>query len=110
MKLEGGNHFLPLIGPGGIEGTRNMGTAGNPLALLAYQLYKDPAHTDIWGSACVPGRIGCLVAVGPRGVVNIASGAAQTFTVFGRIYPSNFFNRTPQNGSYSDVVNVVVDW
>ena len=31
VKLEAGNHFIPLIGPGGVEGTRNMGLAGgNP--------------------------------------------------------------------------------
>ncbi|MFT3917461.1 MAG: spore coat U domain-containing protein [Anaeromyxobacteraceae bacterium] len=111
LKISEGQNHVPIVGPGGILGTRNMRLAGgNPFQLLAYQLYQDPAHSTIWGSACVPGRVGCLVSVGARGQVGVASGATQSFTVYGRIFDSGLFNPTPPNGSYADVVNVAVDW
>lgn len=111
LKLEEGQNHLPLLGPGGVLGTRRMRLAGgNIFQMLPYQLYQDPAHSTIWGSACVPGRVGCLVSVGARGQVGVASGASQSWTVYGRIFDSGFLNPTPPNGAYSDVVNVVVDW
>lgn len=64
--------------------------------LLYYNLYLDPAHTQIWGD----GAAGTMAASG-SGV-----GTPQLLYVYGRIPP----RQNVSIGTYSDTVTVSVDW
>ncbi|MBB3066504.1 Csu type fimbrial protein [Limibacillus halophilus] len=63
---------------------------------VAYELYQDAAHTQVWGQI---GTAGELQSTG--------TGAAQEYVVHGRI-PSG--QTTPSAGSYKDTVRVTVRW
>jgi len=103
IRLDDGQNWHPL-GAGGLAGTRHMhGPNGE---LLAYQLYKDSAHTDTWGGDCVPGVLGCALNFRPQGLLAVGNSAAQAFPVHGRV----FGGPTPTNGFYEDVVNIQVDF
>jgi spore coat protein U-like protein len=112
VRLDGGQHFLPLVGAGGLQGTRQMaGPAPASNETLGYQLYKDAGLTSVWGSACVPGHLGCFLPTGePEGLLATGTGGTQTLTVFGRIFASDLFHPTPSNGAYADLVGIQVDF
>jgi spore coat protein U-like protein len=64
---------------------------------LDYNLYRDPAHTEIWGDGSPPTVI-------QEGVHN--HGDKPTFTIYGRIPPGQ--NIPP--GYYTDTLRVTVEW
>lgn len=65
----------------------------NGAASLSYNLYTDAAHTQLWGD-------------GLGGTVAPIAAANSMLTVYGRI-PAM---RPPAAGSYSDQVEVTIDW
>jgi spore coat protein U-like protein len=109
VKLDGGHNFR-LIGPGGLDGTRNLaGPLPTSSNLLGYQIYKDPTMRNAWGSACVPFHLGCIFEPGPQGLLGTGSGGTLTLTTFGRIFGAGLlFSQSPPSGNYEDTVNVEV--
>jgi spore coat protein U-like protein len=77
--------------PGATVTTRQMtGPAG---ALLNYSLFSDAGHSVNWGNT-----------VGTDTVPSTGTGAAQNFTVFGRVPASQFVT----TGAYTDTITVTV--
>jgi len=64
---------------------------------LDYGVYKDAAHTDIWGDGN-NGTTGLVQNLPPNGNVN------NSHTTYGRIFPSQY----PASGSYGDVLTVTI--
>ncbi|TAG48980.1 MAG: SCPU domain-containing protein [Betaproteobacteria bacterium] len=87
----GASYFIGLSGGGsGDVNARTMGA-------LAYQLYKTTGRTTVWGDTA-----------GDR-VGSTGTGAAQSFTIFGRI-PDSIANRSVVAGTYTDTVNIVISF
>ena len=62
-------------------------------ALLQYNLYTDPARTEIWGD----GQFGVTVP-------GAGNGTTQSFPVYGRVFPG----QVVPSGPYSDYIQVTV--
>lgn len=77
-------------GSGATVAARKMSSGGNT---VNYALYSDAAHTTNWGNT-------------PSGdtVAGTGTGAAQSFTVYGRVPPQG----APAPGNYSDTITVTV--
>ena len=78
-------------GSGATVATRKMTSGG---ATVNYSLYKDVAHTTVWGDT----GAGTVSATG--------NGAAQSYTVFGRIPPQT----TPVPATYADTITLTVTY
>lgn len=78
-------------GNGATLASRRMTFSGNT---LNYSLFTDSGHNNVWGS-------------GTAAVTGTGSGAAQTFTVYGRIPAGQ--TGVPA-GTYADTVNVTVTY
>lgn len=85
ISFDNGQHFA--------GGTRAMENAGSPGVLLTYTLYQNAARTIPWSNASP--------------LSTTASGATDTFHVYGRI-PGGQSGIT--SGNYSDTIQVVVSW
>jgi spore coat protein U-like protein len=68
------------------------GTGG---ATVAYSLYQTAAHDTVWGNT-----------VGTNTVSGTGTGAAQQYTVYGRVFPQN----TPAPGVYTDTVTATITY
>jgi spore coat protein U-like protein len=77
--------------PGDVS-TRRMANA-DASEHVEYQLYTDAARNDVWGT-------------GAAAVSGTATGAVQSFQVFGRVPPQE----TPPADNYSDIVTVIVTY
>jgi spore coat protein U-like protein len=77
-------------GVGATVAVRKMMSGGNA---VNYSLYSDSGHTTVWGNT-----------IGTDTVAAAASGASQSFTVYGRIPAQT----TPAPGTYSDTVTVTI--
>ena len=64
-------------------------------ATITYSLYSDSGHTTVWGNT-----------VGTNTVSATGNGAAQSYTVYGRV-PSQ---STPAAATYTDTVTVTVTY
>lgn len=84
-------------GSGATVANRRMTQAGG--ATVAYRLYQDSAHINIWGATPPP-------AANADTVSGIGAGAAQTLPVYGRVPPQT----TPRQGAYSDTVLVTLTY
>ncbi len=62
---------------------------------VTYTLYSDSGRTTVWGNT-----------VGTNTVATTGTGAAQTYTVYGRVPPQT----TPPPGAYTDTVTVTVTY
>jgi spore coat protein U-like protein len=62
---------------------------------INYSLYSDNGRTTVWGNT-----------VGTNTVTATGTGAAQTYTVYGRVPPQT----TPAPASYSDTITVTVTY
>ncbi len=62
---------------------------------ITYSLYKDSGHVTVWGNT-----------VGIDTQAATGTGAAQTYTVYGRIPPQT----TPAPATYSDTITVTVTY
>ena len=81
-------------GTGATMATRRMTSGANT---LIYRLYTDAARTSIWGDG----------STGTAAVSGTGNGAAQVFTVYGRV-PSG--QTGVPAGSYSDTVSVTITY
>jgi spore coat protein U-like protein len=81
-------------GSGATFAVRRMTFSGNT---LNYTLYRDAARAEVWGDGT-----GSTFSVGGTG-----SGAAQSFTVYGRV-PGSQASAPP--GGYSDTVGVTITY
>ncbi|MCI0747358.1 MAG: spore coat U domain-containing protein [Verrucomicrobia subdivision 3 bacterium] len=75
---------------GGTTATRLM-TSGS--ATVSYQMFSDAARTVNWGNT-----------VGTDTVAGTGNGAAQSYTIFGRVPAQT----TPASGLYTDTVTITV--
>lgn len=75
----------------------------NGTALLAYQLYKNAARTQVWDATGGTGATG-----GSGGVNGTGSGTSQNLTVYARIPAGTSVPGTP--GAYADTVVVTVTY
>ncbi|MCR4265400.1 spore coat U domain-containing protein [Nitratireductor sp. ZSWI3] len=62
---------------------------------VAYSLYTDAAHTDVWGNT-----------IGTDTVAGTGTGSEQTYTVFGQV-PAQ---ATPTPGTYTDIITVTLTY
>jgi len=79
-------------GSGATVATRKMTSGGNT---VNYTLYSDSGRTTVWGNT-----------VSTDTVAATGNGAAQSYTVYGRVAAQT----TPAPGSYSDTVTVTVTY
>lgn len=77
-------------GAGATVAVRKMTSGANA---VNYSVYSDSGHTTVWGNT-----------VGTDTVAAAASGASQSFTLYGRIPAQT----TPAPGTYSDTVTVTI--
>ncbi|SAL06240.1 spore coat U domain-containing protein [Caballeronia calidae] len=80
VSLNNGAHYA--------NGMRNMAGPGG--SLISYQLYRDQARTQVWGSTL------------NTNTVSGSGGASTQLTVYGRVPPQN----APPAGAYSDSIIV----
>jgi spore coat protein U-like protein len=80
-------------GTGASVGTRLM--TGPGAATIQYALYRNAARTVLWGET-----------VGVDTLAGTGTGAAQTFTVYGRVPPQP----APAPGTYTDTVTVTLTY
>lgn len=80
-------------GSGATVATRKM--TGPATQTLDYTLYRDSGRTLVWGET-----------VGVDRVVGVGNGAAQSLSVYGRVFGSQF----PGAGAYSDTIAVAVTY
>jgi spore coat protein U-like protein len=79
-------------GSGATVATRKM-TGG--AATINYSLYSDSGRTTVWGNT-----------VGTNTVAATGNGAAQSYTVYGRV----FAQTTPAPATYTDTITVTVTY
>lgn len=79
-------------GSGATVAARKM---SNGADTVTYSLYSDAGRTTVWGNT-----------IGVNTVSGTGSGAAQDFTVYGRVPPQT----TPAAASYADTVTVTVTY
>ena len=79
-------------GSGATVATRKMTSGG---ATISYSLYTDTGRSTVWGNT-----------VSTDTVAGTGNGAAQSFTVYGRIPAQT----TPAPGNYSDTITVTVTY
>ena len=80
-------------GAGATEALRKM--TGPGAATVDYSLYQDSGRTTLWGNT-----------VPTTTVAGSGNGAAQPYTVYGRVPPQT----TPAAGSYVDTITVTVTY
>jgi spore coat protein U-like protein len=80
------------VGTGATVAVRKMTSGG---ATVNYTLYSDSGRTTVWGTT-----------IGTNTVAATGSGAAQSYTVYGRIPAQT----TPAPGTYNDTVTVTVTY
>jgi spore coat protein U-like protein len=80
------------VGSGATVAVRKMTSGG---ATVNYTLYSDSGHTTVWGTT-----------IGTNTVAATGNGAAQSYTVYGRIPAQT----TPAPGTYADTVTVTVTY
>jgi spore coat protein U-like protein len=79
-------------GSGATVATRKLTSGGNT---VDYTLYSDTGRTTVWGTT-----------ISTDTVASTGTGAAQSFTVYGRIPAQS----TPAAGSYADTITVTVTY
>jgi spore coat protein U-like protein len=80
------------LGTGATVAVRKMTSGG---ATVNYSLYSDSLRTTVWGTT-----------IGTDTVAATGNGAAQSYTVFGRVPAQT----TPAPGTYTDTVTVTVTY
>jgi spore coat protein U-like protein len=104
VKCTSGTPYTVYLGDGNQRitggGYRQM---ANGSARLAYQLYKNSAHTQIWDATGGTGSVG-----GSGGQSSTGTGASQTWTVYGWIPTGVTVPGT--TGTYTDTVVVTVTY
>jgi len=80
------------IGTGATVAVRKMTSGG---ATVNYSLYSDTGRTTVWGNT-----------IGTNTVAATGTGAAQSYTVYGRVPAQT----TPAPGTYTDTVTVTVTY
>lgn len=79
-------------GTGATVAVRKLTNGGDT---INYSLYSDAGRTTVWGNT-----------VGTNTVASTGTGAAQNFTIFGRVPPQT----TPAPATYSDTITVTVTY
>jgi spore coat protein U-like protein len=90
--------FTVILGPGisGNQLARTMSAGG--ASILNYNLYRDPARTQIWGDGTPP----TFVVSGVR--TDRGRPTFYNYPIFGRV----FANQAPAPGQYSDTIVATV--
>jgi len=86
-------YSISLNGGGG--GTVNARRMALSSTFIGYQLYSDPARSQVWGETLNVDR-----------VIGTGSGTAQPQTVYARVPPQT----TPAAGTYTDTVTISVNY
>lgn len=90
--------FTVIMGPGGSGDQLNRTMFSGPTNTLAYNIYRDPARTLIWGDGTLP-------TVTRSGVRNRRGRPSWFFyPYFGRVYA----NQAPNSGFYTDSIVTTV--
>ncbi|WAS59070.1 Csu type fimbrial protein [Burkholderia ambifaria] len=93
-----GGYTIALdAGGGGTYAGRRMSNANS---ILSYQLYSDPAHSQIWGD----GAGGSSIVTGTDNIPQV--GGTSTYQVYGRIVA----RQAVSPGAYTDVIVVTVTY
>src|SRR5262249_38540514 len=79
-------------GSGATIAARKMTSGSSP---INYSLYRNNARTNVWGST-----------IGTNTVAATGNGAAQSYTVYGRVPPQT----TPAPATYTDTITVTVTY
>jgi spore coat protein U-like protein len=79
-------------GAGATVAVRKMTSGGNT---INYSLYTDAGRTTVWGNT-----------VGTDTVAATGNGAAQSYTIYGRVPPQS----TPAPATYTDTITVTVTY
>lgn len=79
-------------GTGATVAVRKMTSGG---ATINYSLYSDAARSAVWGDT-----------IGNNTVASTGTGAAQSFTIYGRVPPQG----TPAPATYTDTITVTVTY
>jgi spore coat protein U-like protein len=79
-------------GTGATVAVRKMTNGANT---INYSLYSDSGHTTVWGNT-----------IGTNTVSATGDGAAQSYTVYGRVPPQT----TPAPATYTDTITVTVTY
>ena len=80
------------LGAGASVASRKLTNGGNT---ITYSLYSDVGHSVVWGTT-----------IGVNTVASTGNGAAQSYTVYGRIPAQS----TPAPATYSDTITVTVTY
>lgn len=80
-------------GVGASVAARRM--TGPSLQTVAYALYRDASHLQLWGTT-----------TGVNRQPGTGNGAAQAYTVYGRIPPQT----TPGTGNYADIITATIEY
>jgi spore coat protein U-like protein len=100
VRCSTGTTFtVELSAGGGTFAQRLLSSSGSNT--LQYNLFTTLAATTIWGDG--------TAGTGTRGGMGagMASGSAQTLTVFGEL-PDNPYSQAAPSGNYSDLITVTV--
>ncbi len=97
----GTTYAVSLSSGGGTFAQRLL--SGSGVNSLQYNLFTTLAASTIWGDG-TPGT-----ATVPGLGAGMASGSAQTHTVFGEL-PDNAFNQGAPSGNYNDTITVTVTY
>lgn len=81
------------LGSGATTAARLMTSGAS--ATVGYGIYQDASHSTNWGDA-----------IGTDTRASTGTGAAQSFTVYGRVAPQS----TPATGTYTDTITVSVTY
>jgi len=90
--------FVVAIGPGTSGDPASRTLLAGPGQFLAYNLYRDPAHSQIWGDGTPPTFVvtGARTSAGPPTRINLP------------VYARIFANQSPDPGQYVDNLTVTV--
>ena len=92
---NGQAYTISLDGGNGTSGTTTTRTMENGAEFVNYNMFKDASRTQNWGNA------GGEIMTALQG-----TGAAQSYTVYGRVP----IQTTPTAGTYTDTVTVTVTY
>ncbi|MCD7098971.1 spore coat U domain-containing protein [Stenotrophomonas sp. MMGLT7] len=79
-------------GSSGSTANRQMVAQSGSDARIAYNLFTDPGHAQVWDDS--------------TGVAATGTGSEQVHTVYGLVQAQS----TPAAGTYADTVNVTISW
>ena len=102
VRCSAGTTYTVGLSAGGGTFTQRL-LSGSGTNKLQYNLYTSLAASTVWGDGT--GGTGTMGGTG----TGMASGSANTLTVFGQL-PDNLFNQGAPSGNYTDSITVTVTY